>query len=120
MKLLTASLCFLLFSTSSFAEKSAIFSAAEMLSNCENFTGQSQLESFEMVYCAAYFQGVLDGFGYAEYSQDFDLYCAPDNVKSPQKIMVIKKYFQEHQDILHSPAPQLAAWALSEAFPCNK
>jgi hypothetical protein len=119
MKLLIACLLLFFFNTSSFAEKSAIFSAAEMLSNCENFTGQSKLESFEMVYCAAYFQGVLDGFGYAEYSQGFDLYCAPEDVKSPEKILIIKKYFQEHQNILHSPAPQLAAWALSEAFPCK-
>ena len=90
-----------------------------LLGYCQNFTGQTETQDPLLFKCASYITGVNDGIGAVEASIDFEYYCLPEEARSPQLSLVVKKYLQEHPEVLHRPAPLLVLEALVEVFPCK-
>ena len=45
-------------------------------------------------------------------------HCIPENVDQSQLVMIVKKFLDEHPQILHDPADALVTIALFKAFKC--
>jgi len=67
--------------------------------------------------CSGYLMGVADMMAQPEWSYPAKA-CFPDEVVRGQLIAIVKKYISNHPDQLQSPALDIVAAALAQAFPC--
>ena len=73
------------------------------------------------ISCIAYVRGFVDGMtlGYLTGKKSPLLYCPPrDGIAADQARLLVQKYLRDHPESLHLEAGNLAANALTEAFPC--
>ena len=78
--------------------------------------------------CHAYINGVIEGvvLGARVVSSDitgeyvdYKIFCPPDDVTIDQYVAVVKKYMEDHPEVLGEPSAPLISLAIKEAFPCD-
>jgi hypothetical protein len=79
---------------------------------CQNGKPVPALEAFKMGMCVGFVTGVSDTL----YGTTV---CGPENVSVQQMVDVVKLYLTNHPERRHLAARDLAANALTEAFPCS-
>ena len=77
--------------------------------------------------CHAYINGVIQGFALGARVASFDItgeyvnykiFCPPDDVTIDQYVAVVKKYMEDHPEVLGEPSAPLISLAMKEVFPC--
>lgn len=81
-----------------------------------NFLFERCVNDNDKVGCAAYVEGVTDGFTYDR------TICVPSdvNITVRQVVDVVVNYLRAHPEQRHYSAPSLAHEALMQAFPCKR
>ena len=110
----------MLFASNSLAQKSAaqpepIFQSGKKLYQiCQN------KEAFPDGFCLGYVVGIADALTGPSKGYRGRTFCIPVGSIQNQIEFAVKKWLESNPDKRHLNAPDLVAWALSEAFPCRR
>jgi hypothetical protein len=74
----------------------------------------------DQVECRMWIFGFFNGLGLAQAArkEGLPLACFPDDLTNLQASLIVEKYMRDHPEALHLSANTIAAFALSQAFPC--
>ena len=73
--------------------------------------------SFRGGYCYGYVGGIAQTLHWVS---DKNKICASENVTQKQVVSIVRKYMEEHPEMLHKRADMLVIIALRIAFPCSE
>ncbi|MDC1329447.1 Rap1a/Tai family immunity protein [Pseudomonadales bacterium] len=73
--------------------------------------------SFRGGYCYGYVGGIAQTL---DWVSDKNRICASENVTQKQVVSIVRKYMEEHPEMLHERADMLVIIALRIAFPCSE
>ena len=75
--------------------------------------------SFRGGYCYGFVGGITQTLHVSDKS-DKNKICASENVTQKQVVSIVRKYMEEHPEMLHKRADMLVIIALRIAFPCSE
>jgi len=93
----------------------AFITGNNLVEYCDNL--EQDVADFDGGFCVGYVGGFTQALHWVS---DKNKICASDNVTQKQVVSIVRKYMEEHPEMLHERADMLVIIALRRAFPCSE